>query len=101
MGQFITINFKKMEDYDLNNNESIVLEYIDSLCKNGTKEYCFASNKTISETTKISERTLYRILSKLETKGLITRKTKSIGKQGKERRILSNLPSANLADIYR
>jgi DNA-binding PadR family transcriptional regulator len=101
MGQFITINFDKMESYDLKNNESIVLEYIDSLCRNGSKDYCFASNKTISKTTKISERTLYRILSKLESKGLITRKTKSIGKQGKERRIVSNLPSAKMTDIYR
>ena len=101
MGQFITINFDKMKSYDLKNNESIVLEYIDSLCKNGTREYCFASNRTISKNTKISERTLYRILSRLESKGLIKRKTKSIGKEGKERRIFSNLPIAKVADIYR
>jgi DNA-binding PadR family transcriptional regulator len=101
MGQFVKINFDNMENYGLNNSEGIVLEYIDSLCKNGNREYCFASNKTISKTTKISERTLYRILSKLESKGLIKRKTKSIGKEGKERRIFSNLPSAKVADIYR
>ena len=90
-----------MEKLDITHKEYLVLNYIDSLCKNGVKDYCFASNKTICKELNLSERTLYRILRSLEGEGLITRRTKSIGNDGKERRIFSNIPSAKTADIYR
>lgn len=90
-----------MENLNINHKEYLVLNYIDSLCKNGVKDYCFASNKTICKELNLSERTLYRILWNLEDKGLITRRTKSIGNDGKERRIFSNIPTVKTADIYR
>lgn len=99
--RFAKINFNTMENLKINHKESIVLNYIDSLCKNGVKEYCFASNNTMCKELSLSERTLYRILSNLEDKNLIKRVTKSIGHDGKERRIFSNLPGAKVADIYR
>jgi len=99
--RFTIINLDMMDKLDLNYKEISVLNYIDSLCKNGVKNYCFASNKTICKELKLSERTLYRILKSLEAKNLITRKTKSIGYEGKERRIFSNIPSAKMTDIYR
>jgi len=70
------------------------------MCKNGSEDYCFASNNTMCNQLKITERTLYRILNILEDKDLILRKTKSIGNDGKERRIFSKLPGAKVADIY-
>jgi DNA-binding MarR family transcriptional regulator len=99
--RFATINFKAMENLNITHKEFLVLNYIDSLCKNGVKEYCFASNLTICRELNLSERTLYRILSVLEGKNLIKRVTRSIGNDGKERRIFSTIPSAKVADIYR
>lgn len=87
---FVTINFSDMDNLDLSHKETIVLNYIDSMCKNGVKDYCFASNKFICENLNITQRTLYRILGRLESKNLITRRTRSIGNDGKERRIFSN-----------
>ena len=98
--RFTIINFNMMDELNLNYKEVMVLNYIDSLCKNGVKDYCFASNKTICKELKMSERTLYRVFKSLEAKNLITRRTKSIGYEGKERRIFSNIPSAKTADIY-
>lgn len=87
---FITINFSTMDNLNLSHKELIVLKYIDSMCTTGVQDYCFASNKTICNTLNITQRTLYRILNRLEEKRLITRKTRSIGNDGKERRIFSN-----------
>jgi|TARA_R110002072_G_scaffold79992_4_gene184060 DNA-binding MarR family transcriptional regulator len=100
MDRYVKINFNKMNDLNLNHKEYIVLNYIDSMCKNGSEDYCFASNSTICDQLTLSERTLYRILNNLEDKELILRKTKSIGHDGKERRIFSLVPSAKMADIY-
>lgn len=98
--RFAIIKFDMMEELDLNYKELLVLNYIDGLCKSGVKEYCFASNRTLCDDLRLSERTLYRVLKSLEQKSLITRKTKSIGHDGKERRIFSNVPSDKTADIY-
>ena len=48
---------------------------------------CYASNKTFCDTLNLSERTLYRIMNRLQQRGLITRKTTSNGHYGKTRKI--------------
>lgn len=68
--------------------EKAVFSYIKSLSKD--KGYCFASNKHICEALTIKDRTLYRILNILEENACIRRETKSIGFDGKERRIYVN-----------
>jgi DNA-binding MarR family transcriptional regulator len=100
MGNYVNINFDIMSELDLTHKEIMVLNYIDSMCKNGVQEYCFASNKAICGSLNITQRTLYRILNTLEDRKLIRRVTKSIGNDGKIRKIFSQLPSAKVADIY-
>ena len=68
--------------------EKAVFCYIKSLAKD--KGYCFASNKHICDTLTLKDRTLYRILNRLEENACIRRETKSIGFDGKERRIYIN-----------
>lgn len=46
------------------------------------------TNKQIREVIDINDRTLYRVLSSLEAKGLIERQTVSVGNYGKERIII-------------
>ncbi len=65
--------------------ESIVLSYIEGLTRK--KGYCYASNKSICSALKMNDRTLYRVLTKLEDKEYIKRVTKSVGNGGKERKI--------------
>ena len=72
----------------LNFTEKAVFSYIKSLSKD--KGYCFASNKHICEALTIKDRTLYRILNILEENACIRRETKSIGFDGKQRRIYVN-----------
>lgn len=74
--------------------ESALLSLIKSLSKK--RGYCFASNKAICDTLNISDRTLYRMLEKLEQRGFIMRETRSIG-IGKERKIILS-SSANMID---
>ena len=93
--KFINIDMKVE---GLNNNERMVYSHIKSLCK-GVKPYCFARNNSLATTLNISERTLYRILARLESRNLIKRTTNSIGHYGKERTIRVHSPSANMADI--
>ena len=93
--KFINID---MKIEGLNNNELMVYSHIKSLCK-GVNPYCFASNFSLATTLNVSERTLYRILTRLENKNLIKRKTNSIGHYGKERTITVNSPSVNMTDI--
>ena len=78
------VNVQLNLDDSLSIKESSVLSYLCSLDK---KEYCFASNSHMSDTLKIHDRTLYRILNRLEEKELIKRVTKSTGKYGKSRKI--------------
>ena len=81
---FIKVKLDFVED-DLSFTELAVLSYLASLSK---KDYVFATNKHLSDTLKINNRTLYRVLSSLEEKDLIRRVTKSIGgNNGKERKI--------------
>lgn len=68
--------------------EKAVFSYIKSLASD--KGYCFASNKHICETLTLKDRTLYRILKSLEENACIRRETRSIGNDGKERRIYIN-----------
>jgi len=91
--RFININVSFMNN-SLSVTESALLSLIKSLSKK--KGYCFASNKAICGTLNISDRTLYRLLNKLEERGFIERDTRSIG-IGKERRIRLN-SSANVVD---
>ena len=70
---------------DLNIKEVTLLSLIQSLAKK--KGYCFATNEMLSESLGIHDRTLYRMLNKLEEGGHISRVTQSIGNYGKERRI--------------
>lgn len=78
------VNVQLNLDDSLSIKESSVLSYLCSLDK---KEYCYASNIHMSDTLKIHDRTLYRILNKLEEKELIKRVTRSTGKYGKSRKI--------------
>ena len=78
------VNVQTNLDDSLSIKESSVLSYLCSLDK---KEYCFASNSHMSDTLKIHDRTLYRILNRLEEKELIKRVTRSTGKYGKSRKI--------------
>ena len=73
--------------------EATVLSYIESLSIK--KGYCYASNDSISRNLSLTERTLYRILEKLEEKKYINRVTKSLGNDGKERKIYIS-PDAKL-----
>lgn len=66
-------------------SEVTVLSYIDSLAIK--KGYCFASNDSICMALNLNDRTLYRILKSLENKDYIKRVTKSLGNDGKERKI--------------
>ena len=81
--KFVTIK-KGITSRDLTLNESTVLSYLASLTK---KDYCYASTKHLSTSLGIHERTLYRVLNKLEEKELIKRVTNSTGRYGKDRRI--------------
>lgn len=91
--KFININVAFMGK-SLSVTESALLSLIKSLSKK--RGYCFASNKAICDTLNVSDRTLYRILDKLEEKGFIMRETRSIG-IGKERKIILS-SSANMVD---
>lgn len=75
--------------------EKAVFSYIAALAS--SKGYCFASNKHICEALTVKDRTLYRILNILEQNGYIRRETKSLGSDGKERRIYIN-PAYNNAE---
>lgn len=91
--KFININVAFMAK-SLSVTESALLSLIKSLSKK--RGYCFASNKAICDTLNVSDRTLYRMLEKLEEKGFIMRETRSIG-IGKERKIILS-SSANMVD---
>jgi DNA-binding PadR family transcriptional regulator len=80
---------------DMTLREKAVYAHIQSLSVQ--RGYCYASNRAISETLGIPDRSLYRILNKLEERGCINRRTKSIGNTGKERRIYP-VPTATVAD---
>jgi len=72
----------------LNIKEKALLSLIEMLAKEDG--YCLASNSTLSTEVNIHERTLYRILNRLEELHYIYRVTQSIGNYGKERRIYLN-----------
>lgn len=60
------------------------------------KGYCYASNKHLAETLNITNRTLFRMLNRLEESGFIKRVTRSTGHYGKDRKIYVS-PDAKLA----
>jgi DNA-binding MarR family transcriptional regulator len=68
--------------------EKAVFSYIKSLAS--SKGYCFATNKHICDALTLTDRTLYRILKNLEQNAYIRRETKSIGFDGKQRKIFVN-----------
>ena len=82
--RFVNVNLELMVK-DLNIKEVTLLSLIQSLAKK--KGYCFATNEMLSESLGIHDRTLYRMLNKLEEGGHISRDTQSISNYGKERRI--------------
>ena len=82
--RYININLNFMNT-NLTIPETVVLSYIEGLSRK--KGFCFASNKSICGALKINDRTLYRVLNKLEDKEYIKRVTKSVGNGGKERKI--------------
>ena len=82
--RFVNVNLELMVK-DLNIKEVTLLSLIQSLAKK--KGYCLATNEMLSESLGIHDRTLYRMLNKLEEGGHISRVTQSIGNYGKERRI--------------
>ena len=82
------VNVKKgITTEKLTFKENAVLSY---LCSLNGRRYCYASNSHLCETLGIEDRTMYRILSKLESKNLIIRETKSEGHYGKDRKIYVN-----------
>jgi transcription initiation factor IIE alpha subunit len=68
--------------------EKAVFSYIASLAKE--KGYCFATNEHLCKALSVKDRTMYRILNRLEDSACIRRETKSIGYDGKQRRIFIN-----------
>ena len=82
--RYLNINLNFMNT-NLTIPETVVLSYIEGLSRK--KGFCFASNKSICGALKIHDRTLYRVLNKLEDKEYIKRVTKSVGNGGKERKI--------------
>lgn len=84
MKNYININLAFMNT-NLSIQEAVVLSYITSLTTK--KNYCYASNESICNALKLNDRTLYRVLKKLEDKDYIKRETKSIGNYGKQRKI--------------
>ena len=82
--RYLNINLNFMNT-NLTIPETVVLSYIEGLSRK--KGFCFASNKSICGALKINDRTLYRVLNKLEDKEYIKRVTKSVGNGGKERKI--------------
>ena len=89
--KYVKVNLEGMDK--LTFTEKAVLSYVKSLCKG--KGYCFASNKHICDTLSLKDRTLYRILNRLERSDFIRRETRSIGNDGKQRKIYVN-PSFKL-----
>jgi DNA-binding MarR family transcriptional regulator len=85
-----------MNDYDLSLQENAVFSYILSLAQK--KGFCYATNKHICESLNIKDRTLFRIFASLEDKEFITRVTKSVGNDGKERKIYINPKYRQLGD---
>jgi DNA-binding PadR family transcriptional regulator len=93
--KFININVAFMNK-SLSVTETALLSLIKGLSKK--RGYCYASNKAICDTLNISDRTLYRMLSKLEAQGFLERDTKSTGGRfGKERKIRLSA-TANMTD---
>lgn len=85
-----------MNDYNLNVQENAVFSYVLSLAnKTG---YCYATNKHICESLNMKDRTLFRVFASLESKDFITRVTKSVGNDGKERKIYINPKYRSLGD---
>ena len=82
--KYVNINLAFMNT-NLSISEATVLSYIDSLSIK--KGYCYASNDSICMALNLNDRTLYRILKSLENKKYIKRVTKSLGNDGKERKI--------------
>ena len=85
--KFVNVNLDLMKG-DLNIKEVTLLSLIQSLAKK--EGYCFARNEMLSSSLSIHDRTLYRMLNKLEELNYISRVTQSIGNYGKERRIYIN-----------
>tara|TARA_R100001509_G_C4678911_1_gene152810 strand:- start:102 stop:392 length:291 start_codon:yes stop_codon:yes gene_type:complete len=92
MKNYININLAFMNT-NLSIQEAVVLSYLSSLAIK--KNYCYASNEAICNNLKLNDRTLYRVLKKLEDKEYIKRETKSIGNYGKQRKIFIS-PNARL-----
>jgi len=82
---------------NLTRAEATVLAYIDSFSIK--KGYCYASNESICMALNLNDRTLYRILNKLENKKYIKRKTKSLGNDGKERKIYVSPSAKNVSSM--
>ena len=69
----------------MNKKEEEVYDYIeDTIVEQGI---FILTNKDIREVISINDRTLYRVLNSLESKGHILRITDSIGNYGKQREI--------------
>ena len=92
--KYVNINLAFMNT-NLTISEATVLSYIDSLSIQ--KGYCYASNSSICMALNIKDRTLYRILKKLEEKEYIKRNTKSLGNDGKERKIYVSPSARNVS----
>lgn len=85
-----------MSDYNLSLQENAVFSYVLSLAKK--TGFCYATNKHICDSLSIKDRTLYRVFASLEEKEFITRVTKSVGNDGKQRKIYINPKYRSLGD---
>lgn len=92
--KYVNINLAFMNT-NLTISEATVLSFIDGLSIK--KGYCFASNDSICMALNLNDRTLYRILKNLEKKKYIKRVTKSLGNDGKERKIYVSPTAKNVS----
>ena len=60
---FIKISNSVLKDKNLNSNDKIIYSLIINLTK--SKGYCWATNKSISDTTNISQRAVQNSINKL------------------------------------
>lgn len=74
---------------ELTYSEADLLQEImlDAQSNNGE---CLLTDRELLSSMNVSKRTFYRMLSRLEHKGVITRLTESVGHYGKKRRIKVN-----------
>ena len=76
---YIPLNSVILSDERFDLYDKVILSTIVNLCKE--KGFCYASNKTISQMLKISERKIQYSITKLKKIGILTSARKIFGKR--------------------